>query len=638
MARCRLTVGFLAVAIVAAAAAGGRPLPRRVSSPHTPSRHLFDQVTSIAFSRDGKWVAASYSGGGYNRIGTDWRAFVAEWEVEGKTRTIVPDAYCPIAFSPDSKTMAMGIYKRKGHERSPRVRLAIWDVGKPSLRCILPGQDARPIAAVAWSGDSKRLAAVTKSAGLLMWDSDHKSLPVHIPAKSPLDDVKVRRGRRYGHRLTPSGIAFSADGKSLQTVFAAGDNRYRAVFWREGKQGFTPVKSYFSGPMPRDALKSGAPPKGGWLYTIIDKKYKPTVMVTDPRRIMLTAPHSKVRISGDGKLIAIARRGKTVLLTNSGKLVKTFPAGGGAVAFSGDSKRLAAADNRAIIRVWDIASGKLIRTMRLDGHDKENTVLAAAIQCASKFGDPAGNRKRIASYVTRAAQKGAKIVVLPETAITGYMSSDIKTAWQVPGRELSEDLKGVNPKDAAETVPGPSTKFFAPIADAYGIYLTVPLLEVDRKTGKYYNTSVLLGPNGRILIHYRKRNPWIWAEKGWAEDGNVGNPVVDTPFGRLGLLICFDVHDQFKVMSELKIDTLLYSIAWVDDVGSDWFSVQLPARVKDSGFNAIGANWTIPKNPKPTWHGYGQSLIISSKGKILAKAKNDLAEETVFAEIPIPAK
>ena len=321
----------------------------------------------------------------------------------------------------------------------------------------------------------------------------------------------------------------------------------------------------------------------------------------------------------------------------NGKLLKTFPCGGGPVAFSAKAKRIAAADLRGIVRVWDIASAKLIRALRLDGR-KENTVMAAAIQCASKFGDPKGNRVRIKRAVSGAAEWGAKIVVLPETAITGYMSSDIKTAWQVPGRKLSDDLKGVDPKDAAETVPGESTKFFAPLAEQYGIYLTVPLLEVDRKTKKYYNTSVLLGPDGRILIHYRKRNPWMWAEKGWAEPGNLGNPVVDTPFGRLGLLICFDVHDQFKVMSKLKIDTLLYSIAWVDDAGSDWFSVQLPSRGRECGFNVIGANWTVPKNPKPAWHGYGKSLIVSSKGKILAKAANDLAEETVYAEITIPPK
>jgi len=161
--------------------------------------------------------------------------------------------------------------------------------------------------------------------------------------------------------------------------------------------------------------------------------------------------------------------------------------------------------------------------------------------------------------------------------------------------------------------------------------------EVDPKSGKYYNTSVLLGPSGKMLIHYRKRNPWIWAEEGWAEDGDLGNPVVDTLLGRLGLLICFDVHKQFEVMSRKKIYTLLYSIAWVDDAGSDWSSSQLPARAKKYGFNVIGANWTVPKETKPHWRGYGKSLIISSGGKVLARAAEDLAEETVYAEIPIPA-
>ena len=636
MARCRLTVGFLVVAIVAAVVVAGRPA-RRASSPHGLGSRV-PMVTSLVFSPDGKWVAASYFRYAINRPGTDWEAFVAEWEVEGKTRTIVPDAYAPIAFRPDSKALAMGIYKRsrKLGYMNPHAYLAIWDVGKPSLRRILPGQDESSgpaVAAAAWSPDGKRLAAVTCPVGLLLWDSACKSLPTDIPAKSPLNNEKLRPW------LKPSGVAFAADGKSLLTTIVFNRQWHSAVLWRAGEKGFAPSETYSTGLITRDASAvslQAKPPQGERVYAIAGKGTLGDT-AADPNPPGPIAYNAFVRISRSGTLIAIGARGKTVLRNMSGKLLKAFPCGGGPVAFSADAKRLAAADYRGIIRIWDIASAKRIRTLRLDDH-KENTVLAAAVQCASKFGDPAANRKRIASFVTRAARRGAKIVVLPETAITGYMSSDIKTAWQVPGREMSDDLKGVDPKDAAETVPGESTKFFAPIAEQYGIYLTVPLLEVDRKTKKYYNTSVLLGPDGRILIHYRKRNPWMWAEKGWVAEGNLGNPVVDTPFGRLGLLICFDVHDQFKVMSKLKIDTLLYSIAWVDDVGSDWFSAQLPSRVKECGFNVIGANWTVPGNPKPEWHGYGKSPIVSSKGKILAKAANDLAEETVYAEIPIPPK
>ncbi|MDP6634952.1 MAG: nitrilase-related carbon-nitrogen hydrolase [Phycisphaerae bacterium] len=451
-----------------------------------------------------------------------------------------------------------------------------------------------------------------------------------VAAGAPAESVSSHHGPAWRSYTKPTSIVFSADGRRITAKYWRAATNRPGTDWAafvvkwdlvDKKRTITPDAS------PSRSKHTWSPPS-----TATDKELAAAKRL---RLLKLIGRGDRVRLSSDGKLVAICARGKTVLRKSDGKLIKTFPAGGGQAAFSPDSKRLAAADYRGIIRIWDIATSKLLRTLRLDDHN-ENTVLAAAVQIASKFGDPKGNRKRIRQAVASAARLGAKIVVLPETAVTGYMTYDIKTAWRVPGRNISDELQGSDPKDAAETVPGPSTKFFAPLAKQYGIYLTVPLLEIDRKSGKHYNTSVLLGPDGKILIHYRKRNPWIWAEMGWAEEGNLGNPVVDTPFGRLGLLICFDVHDQFKVMSKKKIDTLLYSIAWVDGAGSDWFSVQLPSRAKECAFNVIGANWTLPKDFKPKWHGYGKSLIISSKGKILAKAAKDLSEETVFAEIPIP--
>ncbi|MBL7133556.1 MAG: carbon-nitrogen hydrolase family protein [Phycisphaerae bacterium] len=265
------------------------------------------------------------------------------------------------------------------------------------------------------------------------------------------------------------------------------------------------------------------------------------------------------------------------------------------------------------------------------------TVLVAAVQCYSRFGDPEGNRRKLVRLVRRAASGGAKIVVLPETAVTGYLSADRKRTWQTGDRDISEDLEGVDPKDAAETVPGASTDTLGELADELDIYLTVPLLEVDRKSGLYYNTSVLMGPDGRMLIHYRKRDPWPWAERGWATPGDRGNPVAETPFGRLGLLICYDIHEQAEVMGRKRIDTLLYSIAWVDSRDSDWYAVRLPAIARERGFNIIAANWTVPKDPAPKWHGYGQSRIIGATGRVLAEVRDDLAEKIIYAELPVRA-
>jgi predicted amidohydrolase len=90
-------------------------------------------------------------------------------------------------------------------------------------------------------------------------------------------------------------------------------------------------------------------------------------------------------------------------------------------------------------------------------------------------------------------------------------------------------------------------------------------------------------------------------------------------------------------MARLKVDTLLYSIAWVEDAGSDWFAERLPAIARANGFNMIAANWTVGPEPAPKWHGYGQSRIIDAAGNVVAKVKDDLGEEIVLAELPVAA-
>ena len=262
------------------------------------------------------------------------------------------------------------------------------------------------------------------------------------------------------------------------------------------------------------------------------------------------------------------------------------------------------------------------------------TVKVAAVQFLSKMGDPAQNRPRLARMVREAAGNGAKIVVLPEAAIAGYMSTDLKTTWRLAGWRTSAGLAGRSPRKVAETVPGPSTRAFAKLAKALGIYLTVPVLEVDPKSDRFFNTLVLVGPDGKRLLHYRKLNPWPWAERGWTTPGDRGHQYVDTPYGRLALLICFDINFEPPRLKKARIDTLLYAIAWVDGADSTWFNKQLPRIARDSDMNLIGANWTVPG--AVTWHGHGQSRIISRTGAILAKPKKDIGEAILYADLPVP--
>ena len=160
------------------------------------------------------------------------------------------------------------------------------------------------------------------------------------------------------------------------------------------------------------------------------------------------------------------------------------------------------------------------------------------------------------------------------------------------------------------------------------------MLEFDAKQDKYFNTVVLLDPKGQIALHYRKLNPWPYAERGWAVAGDRGHQFIDTPYGRLGLLICFDINFEPPKLKENRVDHLLYSIAWVDNAKSDWFTKRLPEIARKADVNIIGANWSVPD--KPGWYGYGQSEIIRRNGEIAARVKNDLGNEIIYANLSVP--
>ncbi len=264
------------------------------------------------------------------------------------------------------------------------------------------------------------------------------------------------------------------------------------------------------------------------------------------------------------------------------------------------------------------------------------SVKVAAIHCSSDLGDVDGNTKKLTALVKEAASKGAKIIVLPETAITGYLSQDLKTNWHLKGMPIEPRFQGKDPKDSAEVVPGPSTKHFCALAKELDIYLTIPFLEVDFTKGKdkprYFNTVCLTNPKGELVAHYRKLTPWPFPEKSWATPGDRGVQFHDTEYGRVGLGICFDIHTILEKYEPHNIWCLLYPIAWVDNEHpADWMFHRLPERVKPFKHHLIGANWSVDE--KQNWRGYGFSVIISNEGKVVASAKSLYGSEIVYADL-----
>jgi predicted amidohydrolase len=275
---------------------------------------------------------------------------------------------------------------------------------------------------------------------------------------------------------------------------------------------------------------------------------------------------------------------------------------------------------------------------------RPRTVKVAAVQCSSTLGDVDGNRTKLTALVTEAAAQGAKIIVLPEAAVTGYLSQDLRTNWHLEGWPLDAGYEGKDPLPFAEPVPGPSTAHFCQLAKQLQVYVTVPLVERDtadakdrpgegqRSPARLFNTVCLVSPQGEVVAHYRKLTPWPVPEKSWATPGDRGVQVYDTEYGRVGLAICFDIHTILEKYQPRKIWALLYPIAWVDiNHPADWFWHRLPRRVAPFNHYVIGANWSVDQREK--WFGYGFSTILGPGGKVIASAKSLYGSEILYATL-----
>ena len=256
-----------------------------------------------------------------------------------------------------------------------------------------------------------------------------------------------------------------------------------------------------------------------------------------------------------------------------------------------------------------------------------DTVRVAAIQCPSIMGKTKDNLRNIRDLTLQAAAKGAKIVVLPECAVQGYMDPETWTCW-------SKTENGSNAvQNIAEKIPGLSTAFLAELARDAGVYLCVGMVEAG--ANEFYNAQILLDTKGKLVGHHRKKCLWTPGDSTWCSPGKYPVQVVETEFGRLGLMICYDFHYLPKKLAKLNADIVLYSVGWYGPNEKNWFSNQFPRKaVVPYGFDIIVANWASERLNQ-NWPGRGHSCIISGEGKVLSMANSVHGNEIVYADIEV---
>ncbi|CAB9517383.1 Carbon-nitrogen hydrolase [Seminavis robusta] len=283
-----------------------------------------------------------------------------------------------------------------------------------------------------------------------------------------------------------------------------------------------------------------------------------------------------------------------------------------------------------------------------------STVVVASLQASSDLGSVEANTAKFTALAIEAANKGAKILVLPETAITGYLSQDLKTNWITPERKalgLKKFRGELDPATAAQPKDGPIVQHFCDLAKKLGVYITVPFLEVAERAIEaseeeereeeeqprlervYYNSVSLAAPSGEVVAHYRKNSPWPTPEQSWATAGNEV-AYADTEYGRVGLAICFDIHSVLVKYDRFRLWALLYPIAWVGKP-KEWFHNKLPSLLKQCNVPhyIIGCNWSTDK--AYVWPGAGFSTHYGPKGEILATTSDSVWSTIVYSTLPV---
>ncbi len=168
-----------------------------------------------------------------------------------------------------------------------------------------------------------------------------------------------------------------------------------------------------------------------------------------------------------------------------------------------------------------------------------STVRVAIAQVAPRFLDLEGSLERAEAAVKEAAAGGARLVVFGETWLPGYpVWADRGIAWDDHAAKATFARLHRN----AVEVPGPVTDRLAALAREHGVHLVIGVNERDGRfsRGTLYNTLVYLSDEGRLLGAHRKLVPTHSERVIWGQGDGSTLHVVDTPFGRLGGLICWE--------------------------------------------------------------------------------------------------
>lgn len=251
------------------------------------------------------------------------------------------------------------------------------------------------------------------------------------------------------------------------------------------------------------------------------------------------------------------------------------------------------------------------------------SIAVAQMDCV--VGETEPNLNKIAHFAGLAKYLGAGLVIIPECATTGYFIGDrITTLADVPD--------------------GPTTRRLASIAHENAITLICGMFTQEH--GVFRNSQKVFGPDGALLATYHKAH--LFASERTQYAAGDQPMVVDTPLGRLGLTICYDLifPHYVRKLVEMGAEIIVNSTDWINDPYQrdvwGWNAERVQGlastRALENVVPLAMACRTGRESAAPglAFDSTGPSCVVSPSGKFIARL--DAGEGVVVGRIDIPAE
>ncbi len=225
--------------------------------------------------------------------------------------------------------------------------------------------------------------------------------------------------------------------------------------------------------------------------------------------------------------------------------------------------------------------------------------------------------------IAQAAEQGAQVCCLQEIFCGPYFCAEQDARWY----------------ETAEAVPdGPTITLMRQVAKEHSMILVVPIYE-EAMTGVYYNTAAVIDADGSYLGKYRKNHiphtSGFW-EKYFFKPGNLGYPVFQTAYGKIGVYICYDRHfpEGARLLGLAGAEVVFNPSATVAGLSQYIWKIEQPAHAVANGYFMGCINRVGEESPWNIGRFYGSSYFVDPRGSILAEA-SETDDELVVADMDL---